>query len=67
MKGSIVLKKAPIIIAVGLFVAVIAFWMLDKDYATEIAVRDRTLISAGAGVLSGTIMWLFFMLDKKKE
>lgn len=40
--------------------------MLEADSA-ELVLRDRTLISAGAGVLSGTIMWILLTLDKKDK
>ncbi|MDQ0272862.1 hypothetical protein [Cytobacillus purgationiresistens] len=61
------MKKFPTIIAVMIFVTIAANWMLDKDYATEIVSQDRFMISIGAGLLSGTIMWIFFALEKKKE
>ncbi|ASV66582.1 MULTISPECIES: hypothetical protein [Cytobacillus] len=60
------MKKFPTIIIVAIVVAIIAFNMLEADSA-ELVLRDRTLISAGAGVLSGTIMWILLTLDKKDK
>lgn len=49
-----------------ILVAVLAMWMLGKDYS-EIDLQIRILISAGAAILSGAISYFLFNVDKEKN
>lgn len=66
MKGSIILNKLTFVIPIMILVAVLAMWMLGKDYS-EINLQIRILISAGAAILSGAISYFLFNVDKEKN
>lgn len=64
-KGSYNLKKFAII-PIMILVAILAMWMLNKDY-TEIALTIRIMISAGAAILSGGIAYILFALEERDK
>jgi hypothetical protein len=59
------LKKLIIVIPIMILVAIMAMWMLGKEYA-EIKLPIRLMISAGAAVLSGVISYFLFAFEKDK-
>jgi hypothetical protein len=58
------LKKFTII-PIMILVAVLAMWMLGKDY-DEIELPMRMLIAGGAAILSGVISYFLFAFEKNK-
>jgi hypothetical protein len=48
-----------------ILVAILAMWMLGKDYA-EIELTTRILIAVGAALLSGVISYFLFAFEKDK-
>lgn len=54
------------IIPIMILVAILAMWMLNKDY-TEVAVSIRVLISIGAAILSGGIAYILFTLEERDK
>jgi hypothetical protein len=48
-----------------IFVAVLAMWMLGKEYA-EIEPLMRMVIAVGAALLSGVISYFLFAFEKEK-
>ncbi|MFD2444877.1 histidine kinase [Bacillus sp. CGMCC 1.16607] len=56
------MKKLGFIIPIMILVAVIAMWMLKKDYS-EIQLLTRLLISVGAALLSGIISYFLMGRD----
>lgn len=58
------LKKITII-SIMILVAVLAMWMLGKDFA-EIELPTRMLIAGGAAILSGVISYFLFVFEKNK-
>jgi hypothetical protein len=54
-----------IVIPIMILVAVLAMWMLGKEYA-EIDLPMRLMISVGAAVLSGVISYFLFAFEKDK-
>lgn len=61
------MKKYLIVIPIIMvLVAVLAMWMLRKEYS-EIDLSIRIMISAGAAVLSGGISYFLFALDEKNN
>jgi hypothetical protein len=65
LKGRYELKKLTIVIPIMILVAVLAMWMLGKDYA-EIELPTRMLIAGGAAILSGIISYFLFSFEKDK-
>lgn len=65
-EGKIELKKLRFTIPIMILVAVVAMWMLKKDFS-EIDLQMRIIISAGASVLSGIISFFLFGLDKGEK
>jgi hypothetical protein len=59
------LKKLTLTIPIMILVAVLAMWMLGKDYA-EIELQTRMLIAGGAAILSGVISYFLFAFEKNK-
>lgn len=59
------MKKFIVVIPIMILVAVLAMWMLEKDYSV-IEYQTRIIISVGAGFLSGIISFFLFSLDKKE-
>lgn len=60
------MNKLTFVIPIMILVAVLAMWMLGKDYS-EINLQIRILISAGAAILSGAISYFLFNVDKEKN
>ncbi|HYK72088.1 MAG TPA: histidine kinase [Pseudoneobacillus sp.] len=54
------------VIPIMILVAILAMWMLNKDY-TEVAVSIRVLISIGAAILSGGIAYILFALEERDK
>jgi hypothetical protein len=65
MKGRYILKKLFLVVPIMILVAILAMWMLGKEY-TEIGQLTRMMISAGAAVLSGIISFFLFAADKDR-
>jgi hypothetical protein len=65
LKGRYTSKKLMIVIPIMILVAVLAMWMLGKEYA-EIDLPMRLMISVGAAVLSGVISYFLFAFEKDK-
>lgn len=55
-----------LVIPVVILVAVMAMWLLEKDYS-EIDYQIRIIISAGAAILSGVISYFLFALSKESN
>ncbi|MED3551312.1 histidine kinase [Cytobacillus praedii] len=60
------MNKFTFVIPIMILVAVLAMWMLAKDYS-EIDLQIRIIISAGAAILSGGISYFLFNVDKEKK
>lgn len=59
------LKKLIVVIPIMILVAILAMWMLGKEYA-EIELLTRMLIAVGAALLSGVISYFLFAFEKDK-
>ncbi|MBP2241028.1 heme/copper-type cytochrome/quinol oxidase subunit 4 [Cytobacillus eiseniae] len=59
------MKKLSFVIPIMIVVAILAIWMLNKDYA-EIDFQIRLVIALGAALLSGVISYFLFAFDKEK-
>ncbi|WP_442598515.1 histidine kinase [Neobacillus sp. D3-1R] len=54
------------VIPIMILVAILAMWMLNKDYS-EIALLIRWIIAIGAALLSGGIAYLMFTLEERDK
>jgi hypothetical protein len=59
-------KKLALVIPIMILVAILAMWMLGKEYA-DIELPIRILISVGAALLSGVISYFLFAFEKENK
>ncbi|WP_108672503.1 hypothetical protein [Peribacillus acanthi] len=58
------MKRLPVIILVMIVVAVLATWLLNRDFS-EIPVETRAMIIAGGTLVSGFFAFIMTRLDEQ--